>query len=96
MRSDVKHLSKCGYNSLYYCQTHRGWSCPQIWSECAYKRKRKKTLVNKTCRDHEDAVVIYDEKVYEKGCPLCELEKESKNLHIKINSFNFKLGDPPR
>lgn len=45
MRSDVKHISKCGYNSLYYCQTHRAWSCPQIWSECAYKRKRKKTLV---------------------------------------------------
>lgn len=96
MRSDVKHISKCGYNSLYYCQTHRVWSCPQIWSECAYKRKCKKKTTNKTCKDHEDATVIYDEKVYVEGCPLCELERVNTNLHTEINAFNFKLGAPLR
>lgn len=95
MRSDVKHISKCGYNSLYYCRTHREWSCPQIWSECAYKRKCK-TRSNKICRDHNHATVMYDEKVYTNGCPLCRLAEENTNLRIRINGFTFNLGAPPR
>lgn len=94
MRSDVKHLSPCGYQSLYYCRMNRE-SCPKIWDVCPYHHKPK-TLINKTCRDHEDAAVIYDEQVYVKGCPLCELERENTNLRIEINAFNFKLGAPPR
>lgn len=36
MRSDVKHLAKCGKESLYYCR-HSGKSlCPKHWPNCIY------------------------------------------------------------
>lgn len=92
MRSDVKHLSPCGYESLCYCQTHRE-SCPKIWDVCPYHKS--KTPVDKICRNHDHIKVVYKQKVV-KGCPLCELERENINLRIKINAFNFKLGGPVR
>lgn len=48
MRSDVKHLSPCGYQSLYYCHTYRE-ACPKIWDVCPYHHKPK--TLHKTCRD---------------------------------------------
>lgn len=43
MRSDVKHLAKCGKESLYYCRTHRK-SCCKLWTGCIYVPK---TLVKR-------------------------------------------------
>lgn len=36
MRSDVKHLAKCGRESQYFCRTHRDTHCGKHWPRCRY------------------------------------------------------------
>lgn len=39
MRSDVKHLAKCGKKSLYYCRISGKTACPKLWPNCIYTLK---------------------------------------------------------
>jgi len=39
MRSDVKHLAKCGKESLYYCRLSGKEFCTKFWPKCIYKPK---------------------------------------------------------
>jgi len=39
MRSDAKHLAKCGKESLYYCRHSGKMGCPKHWPNCVYTPK---------------------------------------------------------
>ena len=55
MRSDVKHLSKCGKESLYFCRTYKDSHCSKHYEGCPY---RVRTITDKHRKNRIHPIAI--------------------------------------